>query len=100
MNVRELRKQRNLTQAELAEITGLTQPTISRVERGYDGTTLEIFKIIAKALNVPLGSLFLEPNCGPFQLEDELIQIFRQLSSERQQGGGEMARFAVKDQKK
>jgi len=34
MNISRIRKQRGLTQVDLAELTKLTQPTISRAERG------------------------------------------------------------------
>ena len=46
--IREERIQRNLTQKELAELTGTGQKTISRIENGNEGATLEtVFKLLA-----------------------------------------------------
>lgn len=48
----ELRKHRNLTQRELAERTGTSQPAIARLESGnYKNLTLSFLRRIAKALN-------------------------------------------------
>lgn len=44
MKLRDWRKQRNLTMAEAVEILGLSQPSISRLERGEqwpDKTTIQ-----------------------------------------------------------
>lgn len=48
----ELRKQRNLTQRQLAELTGTSQPAIARLESGnYKNLTLSFLRRIAKALD-------------------------------------------------
>lgn len=85
MNIAHLRKLRGLTQNDLAAMTGMTQPTISRAERGDDGVTLGMFKSIAAALKVPLYDLFTEGRSKP---EAELLDAFRSLSPDRQRGGG------------
>lgn len=46
--IREERIRRNLTQQELANLTGTGQKTISRIENGHEGVTLEtVFKLLA-----------------------------------------------------
>jgi len=46
--IREERIRRNLTQQELADLTGTGQKTISRIENGNEGATLEtVFKLLA-----------------------------------------------------
>ena len=46
--IREERKRRNLTQQELANLVGTGQKTISAIENGNEGATLEIaFRLLA-----------------------------------------------------
>lgn len=58
--IKELREKRKMSQAELAELSGVSRPTISRLENCEDvvinSRTLEK---ISKALNVSIKSLFL-----------------------------------------
>lgn len=56
--IRELRKQRNLTQESLAEKIGFSVNFIGMIERGERNTTVEnVFKI-AHALDVSLSEFF------------------------------------------
>ena len=50
--LKTLRKQKKLTQAQLSEITGISQPNIAQIESGERGLSLENMEILAKALNV------------------------------------------------
>ncbi|MBQ1570772.1 MAG: helix-turn-helix transcriptional regulator [Clostridiales bacterium] len=58
--IKELREKRRLSQAELAELSGVSRPTIIRLENNDDvvvnSKTLEK---IAGALNVSIRTLFL-----------------------------------------
>lgn len=58
--IKELREKRKLSQAELAELSGVSRPTIIRLENNDDvvvnSKTLEK---IASALNVSIRTLFL-----------------------------------------
>lgn len=58
--IKELREKRKLSQAELAELSGVSRPTIIRLENSEDvvvnSKTLEK---IANALNVSIRTLFL-----------------------------------------
>ena len=95
MNIASLRKRRGWTQTDLAEMTKLTQPTISRAERGDDGTTMATLASIAAALEVPLADLFSSERSA---LEAELLSVFRRLPPDRQRGWLDIARIAEKDQ--
>lgn len=95
MNIATLRRARGLTQIDLAELTKLTQPTISRAERGDDSTTMATFKSIAAALGVQVEELFTSERSA---LEMELLRIFRTMPADRQKGWLDMARLAATDQ--
>jgi len=59
--VKELRRERDLTQLELAEILDLSPNFVGMVERGERNTTVEnVFKI-ARALNAKPSTLFENP---------------------------------------
>lgn len=51
-NVRELRLEKNLTQEQFAELSGLSQQYISGLERGLRNPTVVTLYEIATALNV------------------------------------------------
>ena len=56
--IRELRKSCGMTQAELAEAAELEVETISRLEQGTRGVTLDSIDRIARALGVGLREFF------------------------------------------
>jgi putative transcriptional regulator len=56
--IRKLRFERGeMTQAELAEKTGVTRQTINAIEQGKYSPSLEVAFAIAAALEVPLESV-------------------------------------------
>lgn len=82
-NIKSLRKALGLTQAALAEMVGVKQPHIVRIEKGDLGVTLKVYADIADALRVPLHALFLDDLS---QIEAGLIRGFRALPPDRQKG--------------
>jgi len=58
LRVQFLRKEKGLTQAELAEKIERTEDTISNIERGISSTRIETAARIAEALKVQLSDLF------------------------------------------
>ncbi len=56
--LRQLRKEQNLTQLELAQQVGITNGQISTIERGVSSPSLNTLHKIARALNVPIPEFF------------------------------------------
>lgn len=59
-NIAHYRKIRGMSQEDLAQMVGVSQPHISRMEKGDDGPPLRLFREIAAALGVSLADLFSE----------------------------------------
>lgn len=95
MRLAQLRKRKKLTQVELAEMSGVEQATISRIERGSDAVTLRTLRQIADALHVSVGDLFLDDRTSA---EAALVQAFRALPKARQDGWLDIARTLVPPQ--
>ncbi|MCR5488114.1 MAG: helix-turn-helix transcriptional regulator [Lachnospiraceae bacterium] len=58
--IRECRKERNLTQACLARMAGITPTHLSHIETGCTKLSLPVFVRIAKVLKVPADLLLYE----------------------------------------
>jgi transcriptional regulator with XRE-family HTH domain len=58
IRLRELRRQRKLTQVQLAEMAGIDQSTLSKAENGQMNITLQNILAIADALEVQPAELF------------------------------------------
>ena len=56
-NLDRIRRERSLTQAQLAEILGTTQSNVSRLLRGCEDVSLSRVERIASALGVTVGDL-------------------------------------------
>ncbi|MEM4546838.1 MAG: helix-turn-helix transcriptional regulator [Nitrososphaerota archaeon] len=56
--LRKLRKKKEITQKELAERLGVSQPYISMLERGKRFPTLRIAMKLADIFGVPIEQLF------------------------------------------
>mgnify|MGYP005639232551 CR=1 FL=1 len=69
--ITELRGQRHLTQAVLAERADLAPHTISRIERGEQAPSLDALSRIADALNIPVYVIF---QAGKQIPDEELVQ--------------------------
>jgi transcriptional regulator with XRE-family HTH domain len=55
--IREQRKRANLSLRQLAELTSLSNPYLSQVERGLHEPSVRVLKSIAQALNVSAETL-------------------------------------------
>ena len=58
LKIREVRKKRNLTQIELAKLTGISKTSISRYEREEIWPDMLEMEWIALAMNVKITDLF------------------------------------------
>jgi transcriptional regulator with XRE-family HTH domain len=64
IEVRKLRKSLDLTVAELGRAAGLSSGMLSKIENGAISPSLATLDALAKALNVPISSLFAETEEG------------------------------------
>lgn len=62
--LRRVRQQRGLTLTEVAEATGMSKSTLSRLETGQRRPTLELLLPLAQAFRVPLDDLVGAPAFG------------------------------------
>ena len=63
--LKTLRIEKQLTQKQLAKLTGLSTSFISSMERGINAPSFETLESLAKALNVPVRALFDSESHGP-----------------------------------
>ena|SRR5947208_7164039 len=56
--IRELRRIRNYSQEQLAEIVGINAKYLSSIERGEENPTLDLFMRLAEGLKVELHEFF------------------------------------------
>ena len=57
LRLKALRKEKGLSQEELAERSGLNRPYISGIEQGKRNVSLEVMEKLADALGVGIGEL-------------------------------------------
>jgi transcriptional regulator with XRE-family HTH domain len=69
--IRQLRREKGLTQGDIERRTGLMRCYISRVENGYKSPSLGTLERFARALEVPLYQIFYAAE-GPVCLQGEV----------------------------
>ena len=75
-NLTGLRKERGLSQSQLAEKISISTEFISRVERGASAASLKSLKKIADALEVKMGVFFDDPeDLGNWEIEIDALVI-------------------------
>ncbi|MGO1712760.1 MAG: helix-turn-helix domain-containing protein, partial [Senegalia sp. (in: firmicutes)] len=60
--IKELRKQNNMTLKDLSEKTGLSIGFLSQFERGLSTIAIDSLELIARSLDVGLSHFLLKPN--------------------------------------
>lgn len=65
-NLKEIRKEKGMTQEELANAVGITQSNLSRIENGKVQISLKLAKDITVTLGCTVDDLIREP-----EVEDE-----------------------------
>lgn len=59
-NIAKIRKQRGITQKELAEMVGVGNDWICDIEKGNGKPSMKVLEKIAEQLNVSLSEIFLD----------------------------------------
>lgn len=88
--IREIRKKKRLTQAELAQKLGISQGAIQKLETGERGLDIEWMKKIANALGVEPWMLLpkdMQPNIS--QNELDIIKLMRLIKTPAPQAESE-----------
>ena len=82
--IKELRIQMKLTQAEVAEALNVTPGYISNVENNRTAMSLRILMYYAKLMNISLDSLIgrVEPEYRKTALDNELSELVSKLSDQ------------------
>lgn len=80
-NIRNIRILRDMTQSELADLIGVKQPHMSRIEKGDEGPPLSLFRRIARALDVPLADLFDDQQSATIR---RVVDVLRNLPPDNQ----------------
>ena len=57
-NLKDIRKQRNLTQEQLAEAVGVSVEFISHIERGINAPSFKTLENLSRKLDIPVWKLF------------------------------------------
>lgn len=100
-NVRKTRKERGMTQEELAEKVGLQNTYIGGIERGERNISLETLEKVANGLEVKPNTLLdfkdLEPEKFRFLSKDNLLEIHRSLLYSRSEDEITLIHKTVKD---
>ncbi|MFF2639105.1 helix-turn-helix domain-containing protein [Streptomyces niveus] len=74
--LRALRRERGLTLADLAAVTGVSESTLSRLESGRRRASLELLLPLARTYNVPLDDLVGAPRTGDPRIHLKPIRRF------------------------
>ncbi|MFC0453261.1 helix-turn-helix domain-containing protein [Rhodococcus jostii] len=57
--VRSMRKEKGMTLAQLSEVTGLSQASVSQIERGLANPSFTTLAQLAHGLDIPVGKFFI-----------------------------------------
>lgn len=72
-NLERYRELRGWSQRDLADVLGVSQPTIQRAEKEDPSAKLETYKKCAEALGVTLADLFSDHSA----VESDLVSLYR-----------------------
>jgi transcriptional regulator with XRE-family HTH domain len=73
--LRELRRSRRWSQAELAEQLQVSQSRLSQIERGTSSLTAEQFLLLLKIFNVSVSHFVSEPGVQALQIQNALARL-------------------------
>jgi len=82
--VKEIRKQRKITQEKLSELIGVDNGYISKLEVGQNFPSLKTLEKISLVLDVSLGEFFKFESDSRINYKEEINKIYDRLSGEMQ----------------
>jgi transcriptional regulator with XRE-family HTH domain len=100
--VRRLRKERSMTQSELATRIGIIQSDLCRMEKGEYKVSLEVLFRVLQVFGMNIGEFFSEADraSGPAVAEAELTDCFRSLSEGSQMEVLDYIRFKSQQERR
>ena len=93
--IRELRKQRRLTQSELAARIAVLQSDLCRMEKGEYKVSLDVLFRILQVFGMNVADFFEERVPAPAAEEKELLDAFRGMPAETRQEVLDFVRFKM-----
>src|SRR5262245_26038350 len=93
--IRELRKARSLTQAELAGKIGIQQSDLCRMETGEYKVSLDTLFRVLGIFGMNIGEFFQEAAGAADGTEEEILGLFRRLDSHGRVEALDFLRFKV-----
>ena len=83
--IRELRKARGLTTRQLAEMTNISQPVISRLESNTRSADVSYIEIICNALGISLADFFAADRADMDPEIQQLLETAKKLTTEQRE---------------
>lgn len=77
--IKEIRKEKRISQEDLAFKSKLHNTYISRIELGKQSPTIEVLESIAKSLQMSLSELFYFPTTGKDKEIEEITKILKKM---------------------
>ncbi len=74
--IREIRKSMKLTQSQFAELAGLSEDSVGKIERGDTVPTIDTLYKIATGLKIPLEKLFPVEKLAPTTKWNKAVEDF------------------------
>lgn len=99
--IRELRKSKNLTTRDLANMADISQPVISRLENNTRSADVELIKRICEAIGITLAEFFadtLEVEPLPIDLQ-QILETSKQLTPVQRELIVNVMKEIIKDNK-
>ncbi len=81
-SIKEIRKRKGITQVQLAQMLGITQSGVQKLESGINDLTTKMMKKLAEVLDVEPWELLpkdMQPNISPE--EQEILRTIRKVKS-------------------
>jgi len=84
LKVKEFRKRSKLTQEKLAELIGVDNGYISKLEVGQNFPSIKTLEKIAKILNVEICEFFQYTSIKEEDFKEQILKIYDELPKEKQ----------------
>lgn len=79
IRVKNLRKERNMTQRELSECIGMAVNSVAKIENGAVGTSIDTLLVLCEEFDTDLDYLI----CGKQHREDEVTGLIKDIPGDK-----------------